>query len=507
MWIRAWWRPFLLAWCVTADSCPEGSEGTCEEAALFQVKTGRSVSSVPYGTNFGGWLCLEDWFFSGTTGRFVSTSDPVGQGVCLPPLLQGGDTTWPSEGILVHRLVAKYGKQFASQVFEAHRNGFIHAGDLKALADLGVKVVRVPVVWTLFADALAPVAKIYGEHNPQTDHAVVPDPLYPENASLVTIPRKLLEDLYAEGHKHGLKFLLDIHAFPGGSSDGTYNGIWPLKPGFWLERVKVGNGTTTLQEAGLMIVAKAIEWLESLTGDAAEAVEGLSPMNEPGHLAGFQNPSFAPIDMVLAWLSQTIHMFRHSQLPSKGQKLYMQIIETAFPNDSFWDTFPPWWINQTSVTDRNLWAVADMHWYTAWGTKGGVLAESSAVTCNEPLHKILEVLQPGVEEFAKTFSEKIPGLKASTEFSASTNADALLACQAVAITRPWMEAQVTSMKQQNIQPFFWTFKMPYGHVFQSGWSLRKIYGVEETAPFPCALNAGIMGANAKVPCFAGDCGR
>ena len=38
--------------------------------------------------------------------------------------------------------------------------------------------------------------------------AEVPDPYYPENASLVTIPRKLLEDLYAEGHKYGLKFLL-----------------------------------------------------------------------------------------------------------------------------------------------------------------------------------------------------------------------------------------------------------------------------------------------------------
>ena len=117
-----------------------------------------------------GWLCLEDWFFSGDTGRFVSgrpsvpfvvrwwlvvdkfwyplyiypivvqllpcyqktdatksvnntstidkypkrrstrglstvrsTSDHAGQGVCLPPLLQGGDTTWPSEGLLVHR--------------------------------------------------------------------------------------------------------------------------------------------------------------------------------------------------------------------------------------------------------------------------------------------------------------------------------------------------------------------------------------------------------------------
>ena len=98
--------------------------------------------------------------------------------------------------------------------------------------------------------------------------------------------------------------------------------------------------------------------------------------------------------------------------------------------------FPPWWINQTSVTDRTEWvgstkkvhhvrsdptvlheklislhfashhfsymtwthrarhfaeAVADIHWYTAWGTKAGVLGESSAVTCDQPVDKILEV--------------------------------------------------------------------------------------------------------------------
>jgi hypothetical protein len=39
------------------------------------------------------------------------------------------------------------------------------------------------------------------------------------------------------------------------------------------------------------------------------------------------------------------------------------------------------------------------------------------------------------------------------EFSASTNADALLACQPVAITRPWMEAQVTTMKSLSFGSF------------------------------------------------------
>ena len=505
-----------LATC--GGSCLDGGDGHCEEAALFQTKAVNStkkghwpaaspvpVSTVPIGTNFGGWLCLEDWFFSGQDGRFVSTTDEAGQGVCLPPLLQGDSTKWPSEGILVHRLKKAHGEKYASQVFETHRNTFVQYADLKAMADLGIKVIRVPVVWALFADALAEVAPIYGQHDPHTEHAVVPDPFYPEEASLVTIPRKLLEDLFAQGHQLGLKFLLDLHAFPGGSSEGTYNGIWPLKPVFWKEKMKVGTQETSGQTAGLLIVQKAMQWLGSLQGDALAGVEGISPMNEPGHLSAILPEPFAPLDEVLAWLSQTMHMFKNSTLPAKGKKLYMQIIETAFPDNSFWNVFPQWWLQQTSVTDRDTWAVADIHWYTAWGTKAGILQESSAVLCNQPLSNILEVLTPGVQEFAQTFSEHIPGLKSCSEFSASTNADALMACQSLDITKPWMEAQVTAMKTHGISPFFWSFKMPYGRVFESGWSLRKIYGLEENAPFQCALNAGLQGADASVPCFAGDC--
>ena len=36
-------------------------------------------------------------------------------------------------------------------------------------------------------------------------------------------------------------------------------------------------------------------------------------------------------------------------------------------------------------------------------------------------------------------------------------------------------------------------------------SMPQIYGLEENAPYKCALNAGLQGADASVPCFAGDC--
>ena len=63
----------------------------------------------------------------------------------------------------------------------------------------------------------------------------------------------------------------------------------------------------------------------------------------------------------------------------------------------------------------------------------------------------------------------------------------------------------TQFYRDKVALFTFSARIPGFQVIPSSPSL-EIYGVEETAPFPCALNAGIMGANAKVPCFAGDCG-
>lgn len=123
----------------------------------------------------------------------------------------------------------------------------------------------------------------------------------------------------------------DLHAFPGGSSRGTYNGIYPLDPLFWQARSKLGN--LSGPEIGHLIYGKALEWplgmpfrplsscvlrLEGLEGDAKAAVEGISPMNEPGHLAGIVKPSFARLPEILAWMAEAISMFRASPLAHKA---------------------------------------------------------------------------------------------------------------------------------------------------------------------------------------------
>ena len=40
--------------------------------------------------------------------------------------------------------------------------------------------------------------------------------------------------------------ILDVHAFPGGSQQGTYNSVWPNRPVFWTESSKVRGPTKGL---------------------------------------------------------------------------------------------------------------------------------------------------------------------------------------------------------------------------------------------------------------------
>ncbi|CAE8666991.1 unnamed protein product, partial [Polarella glacialis] len=145
------------------------------------------------GVNLGGWLNLEDWFFSGSAGRNVMTLQSAGQGACLPPLVQQLDKHWPSEGILIHRLREQSGPKYAASVMTAHRRTFIQEADLDAMRKLGIRTVRLPLNWAAFADALAPLdKKLYGTHDPDTTPWVVPDPFYKDQAAFVTVPRNML---------------------------------------------------------------------------------------------------------------------------------------------------------------------------------------------------------------------------------------------------------------------------------------------------------------------------
>lgn len=115
------------------------------------------ISQAPPGVNVGGWLVLEDWFFSGPTGRHVMSTDPAGQGYCLPPLLQGSERPWPSEGILTKTLETTRGENETVEIFEAHRHSFVGDVDLQRMSDMGVSKLRVPIPWATFADTLADI--------------------------------------------------------------------------------------------------------------------------------------------------------------------------------------------------------------------------------------------------------------------------------------------------------------------------------------------------------------
>eukprot|EP00927_Polykrikos_kofoidii_P085981 TRINITY_DN949_c0_g1_i1.p1 TRINITY_DN949_c0_g1~~TRINITY_DN949_c0_g1_i1.p1 ORF type:complete len:534 (+),score=66.20 TRINITY_DN949_c0_g1_i1:231-1604(+) len=442
------------------------------------------------GVNVGGWLVLEDWFFSGTGGTFVGSPPNLSQGVCLPPNLPRTDEPWPSEGILTSHLVKQYGETAAINAFAAHREAFFQEEDYQQIAGLGMKSVRIPLPWTAFADALAPLsAELYGAHDPYDQATVVPDPFYPDDASYVTVPRKRLFDILWTATRNGLKVVFDIHTMPGGSSYGTYNGVWPMWPAFW-------NGNSTLtdasgnkvsgQELGIWISIALIRWVEGLEPTLRQSVSGLALMNEPAHQAASQRKagnSFADELDVWDWLVRSADLFRRSTLPAQGVKLYVNLIDSAFETAKEIET---WWFQTFTKDERDQWAVIDIHWYAAWsdGDCDGRSDVGGAYACDQPPSKIRELLKDCTSGWSNHFAGTYDGLKAISEFSVGTFKDAQFSCHDALVLRIFLEEQILAFNRRNIEPFFWTWRMPYGTAFEAGWSLKRILGQERPSP-PC----------------------
>mmetsp|Transcript_8629 Transcript_8629/g.18875 ORF Transcript_8629/g.18875 Transcript_8629/m.18875 type:complete len:584 (+) Transcript_8629:64-1815(+) len=434
--------------------------------------------------NFGGWLCLEDWFFSGAVGRYVSTPNVLkrGQGACLPPLVSGPlDKPWASEGGLVAELERKHGSDFAAQALKAHRESYINETDFKQLKTLGIKSVRIPLTWAMFADALKDLApELYGKHNPETDTVIVPDPYYVHEIKYATVPRQWLKERLLDASAQDLEVVLDLHTMPGGSSDGTYSGVWPLQPVFWYENAKVGTRNISLQEVGIMLNVALIKWVESL-GDllAKGTIRGVALINEPGHLSAFAGHSWCTEKDVLDFVDKYADLFRKSSLPSRGVRLYVQLIETAF--DQFNKTVPDWYHRSFSAEERSTWAVMARHFYTAWnGHCNGLIEAGGAFQCDAPMGQIKEILDKCVTSYAKGFIKLFPSdLRAVTEWSLGTHYDANMACTRADVLREVFEAHVNGFALLNdrlIEPFFWTWRMPFAPKFEPGWSLKFFSG-------------------------------
>jgi hypothetical protein len=291
----------------------------------------------------------------------------------------------------------------------------------------------------------------------------------------------MIERFIRLASKHGLKVILDLHAFPGGSQDGTYNGIWPHPPAFWKDHSHINQHSDSkvpLRVIGAWITSALIKWVEGLDSHTRSGIRGLTLMNEPAHMNAMK--SYANEEDVLQWLGSTADVYRKSKLPSQGIRLYVNLIDTAFKHFEW--TAVPWFKKTFTQHERTTWVVADTHFYTAWsaGSCDGRTEAGGGYTCDMPLPDILWRVQGCIARNAEHLRWIFGGgLISVSEFSVGTFQDARTACKDKALLKAFLEAQLNGFLGAGIEPFFWTWRMPYGSVFEPGWSLKWLRGLED----------------------------
>lgn len=448
------------------------------------------------GVNLGGWLVLEDWFFSsaapGDTTQRVGGYAYMGEGRSFPSPCDTSSSSvaipnapWKSEGLLTTWLrdehTAGRGPD-PTKAFKRHRETFITQSDFEQIAALGLEKVRVPIPWQMFADALCKeddtFFRQYCFADLDADAKIVPDPYYSANISLVTVPRKLVRRSLVWAKQHKLHVVFDIHTMPGGSSNGTYSSVWPLPPAFWQRSVR----NITLRSMGLSIVDGLLDWVADL-GPLKDVVAGFTFMNEPamtakgGKAAGGEEWLDRQED-VLDWLADAGSRFENARPRlASSAKVYLNFHMSAFQTPLLTDPSPhPAYVWFRQQYENKPWTVLDIHWYGAW--------EDKPPSCGE--HAIDNLLLKFQEFINHTWLQQhafanmsLEGRMSISELSASTFHVVALACRDAPVLRSFAHKQVVGALDQGIEPFFWTWRMPEGGIFQDGWSLKKITGYEK----------------------------
>merc|ERR1711920_412644 len=144
-------------------------------------------------------------------------------------------------------------------------------------------------------------------------------------------------------------------------------------------------------------------------------------------------------------------LFRRSSLPARGIRLYVNLVDTSFGNfgGDFGKLVPDWWYETFSEGERHEWAVMDRHKYYSW--------DKECSGCDGPGE-------------ACAWSCDVPNDVAR---------DATIACRDIDLARNLVQDQVAAFRSGNVEGFFWSWRIPYGPIFQSGWSLKYLAGVEE----------------------------
>jgi hypothetical protein len=479
---------------------------------------------MPSGVNFGSWLSLEDYFFAGS-GAAVEVSTHFGstQGACLPPLHVGPPgPRWQSETDLLRMLTEQTGGSLAKAlaVIHAHRVSFIDwNNDLSTLRDLGIQHVRVPMSWCLTSASYTTMDPHASEHALRQNYTCK-DPFF-DGVYWPAVPKSFVEDFLRACARHGIRATLDIHTGPGATSIGTFSGVWPSWPRFWIN----DDPKHPRDDLGRSLFSDFVQWIESFDKETLAGLRAISPMNEPAHLAGLfgRNDSKAylpdlPVDLaesflsklngnnnnkfvvpdgphlrVFLWLSDAVETFRASTLPSLGVEIHVNIHEsllradTICPNcltdeekqDSSTRTIAAWWRGITTRRERHSWAVLDMHHYVAWseGCQGAVDGPPSGnYTCGDNPERAATFARcmTWANVYRSVMDDELgKGAKlVSGEFSASTHHLVRHACNDLDTLRAFYLGQVRVAEKADVELYWWSFKMPYGGAFRPAWSFK-----------------------------------
>ena len=440
----------------------------------------------------------------------------------------------------------------AIQTIHAFRSSYLDFDkELETMASLGIKYVRVPVSWC-WTDTDIPDIRLATKNQLDSDDSddwiymddeevlekyTCADPFYEDGVRWPAIPRGLLEQFLRACADHGIGATLDIHTYPGGTSIGTFSGVWPRYSRFWTHGDAVAD--TGANDVGRQILKDVITYLESLAEKDPLAFKGfraLGPMNEPAHLATLYNgktpirtdrETFLPqlpsdkaaeylkelnagLDSkphltkvpdgnhlrVMLWLRDAIDAFRQSSLPSMGKELHVNVHESLFPSDVLpnrdvisdyglgrapMQVFGAWWRASTTQEERKRWAVLDIHHYYAWGPQCSGSVEGSPTgrfQCSNPDQRedVIDNCSTWASVYRSTLEQECEaGLRlASAEFSASTHHSVRHACNDVTTLKMMLERQVDMAEAADVELFWWSYKMPYGGAFRSAWSLKHL---------------------------------
>jgi hypothetical protein len=487
---------------------------------------------MPAGVNVGSWLSLEDYFYVGPTGAVeVATSDSQHAAVCLPPLYtgqRGSPASWQSETDLLASLMETSGLAHALKVFQAHRTTYITEDDVAKLAAWGVQHIRVPLSWC-FTDAnpddidLKNTSHAY--YKELMDRFTCEDPFYMDKlVRWPAIPRSILARFLRNCATYGITASLDLHTYPGATSPGTFSGLWPRHPRFWLH----DQPENPQEDLGRLLYRDFVEWVTDLaTTDpqAFDGILGISPMNEPAHLAGIfrdsdrdylpalsvpmaatylqdeldsdANVPNGPHLRVFKWMSDAIQVFRESPLPAAGKQLHVNIHESVLsaqvlsdPNDganggglhpSANNLIAAWWSHVTTRKERKAWAVLDMHHYHAWepactgasdGPPVGNYSCSNVGARDDALRRCT-LWAHGFREAVDTRCGT-GALLMSGEFSTSTHHKVKHACNDVDTLKASYQAQLAASESARVKLYYWSYRMPFGGSFRSAWSFSHL---------------------------------